>query len=135
MLFLRVTSNMLICFWKRFPRINCYAFDIQINTRHPMRCNNRDDLLHLSFTSDIYDGAFIAKIVIGFYCNVRYKSTLNQGKINKQMLAWVLNTPLLFEDSSKFYFFKVFYVVRLLKSVISLQYFPSFNSSNMLLNI
>ena len=25
---LRVTSNMLICFWKRFPHINCYAFDI-----------------------------------------------------------------------------------------------------------
>ena len=34
----------------------------------------------------------------------------------------------------KIYFFKVFYI-RLLKSVISLRYFTSFNSSNTLLNI
>ena len=51
------------------------------------------------------------------------------------MLAWVLNTPLLFEDSLNIYFFKVFYIIRFLKSAISLKYFTSFNSSNMLLNI
>ena len=33
-----------------------------------------------------------------------------------------------------FHFFRVFYIVRLLKSVNSLEYFTSFNSSNMLLN-
>ena len=34
-----------------------------------------------------------------------------------------------------FYFFKVFYIIRLLKRVISLKYFTSFNSSNMLLKV
>ena len=51
------------------------------------------------------------------------------------MLDCVLNTSLLFEDSSRFYFYKVFHVIRFLKSVISLKYFTSFNSSDMLLNI
>ena len=50
---------------------------VQIKTRNATRCNNRDDLLHFSFTlkvsifsaglyitqSNICDGAFIAKIV------------------------------------------------------------------------
>ena len=39
------------------------------------------------------------------------------------------NTPMLFEDSSNVF------LLRLLKSVISVKYFTSFNSSNMLLNI
>ena len=51
------------------------------------------------------------------------------------MLAWVLNTPMLFEDSSNVLFFKVFYILRPLKYLISLKYFTSFNSSNMILNI
>ena len=51
------------------------------NKKRTMRCNNGDDLLHINFTSNLYEGAFIAKIVIGFYCKVRYKWTLNQGKI------------------------------------------------------
>ena len=33
------------------------------------------------------------------------------------MLAWVLNTPLLFEDFSIIFFFNGFFIVRLLKSV------------------
>ena len=32
-------------------------------TRNATHCNSRDDLPHFSFTSKIYDGAFIAKIV------------------------------------------------------------------------
>ena len=48
------------------------------------------------------------------------------------MLAWVLNTPLLFEDSLNIYFFKVFYIIRFLKSAISLKYFTSFDSSNII---
>ena len=51
------------------------------------------------------------------------------------MLAWVLNTPLLFEGSLNAYFFKVFYIKRFLKSVSSLKYFASFSSSNMPLDI
>ena len=34
------------------------------------------------------------------------------------MLAWVLNTPLLFKDFSNALFFELFYIIRLLKSVI-----------------
>ena len=48
------------------------------------------------------------------------------------MLAWVLNTPLLFEDSLNVL---ILYIIRFLKSVISLEYFTSFNSSNIILNI
>ena len=51
------------------------------------------------------------------------------------MLAWVLNTPLPFEDSLNVYFFKVFYIIRFLKSAISLKDFTPFNSSNVLLSI
>ena len=51
------------------------------------------------------------------------------------MLAWVLNTPLLLEDSLNVYFFKEFYNIRFFKFVTSLKCFTSFNSSNMLLNI
>ena len=47
------------------------------------------------------------------------------------MLAWVLNTPLLFEDSLNVYFFNAFYIIRPFKFVIFLlKYFASFNSSN-----
>ena len=47
-------------------------FSYQNKQENAMRCNNRDDLLQLSFTFrrpifitqlNIYDGAFIAKIV------------------------------------------------------------------------
>ena len=65
-----------------------------------MRCNNSDDLLHITFTlkvrglyinqSNIYDGVLLAKIVVKYI----------HKKVPSQMLAWVLNTPLLFEDSS-----------------------------------
>ena len=51
------------------------------------------------------------------------------------MLAWVLNTFLFYEDSLNVLLFKVFYLIRFLKHVISLKYFASFNSPNMLLNI
>ena len=51
------------------------------------------------------------------------------------MLAWVLNMPLLFEEFQTFSFFKVVYIITLLKSVISLKCFTSFNSTKMLLNI
>ena len=42
------------------------------------------------------------------------------------MFTWVLNTPLLFEDSPNVLFFKVFFIVRTLKSIQSyffLKYF------------
>ena len=39
------------------------------------------------------------------------------------------------ETVQTFYFFKVFYIIRLLKRVISLKYFTSFNSSNKLLKV
>ena len=57
-------------------------------------------------------------------------------KAPSQILIWVLNTLLPFEDSlfKRFYLFKVFYIIRPLKSAVSLKYFTSFNSSNMLLN-
>ena len=38
-------------------------------------------------------------------------------------------------EKQTFYFLKVFYMIRLLKSVISLKHFTSFYSSNMILNI
>ena len=40
-------------------------------------------------------------------------------KAPSKMLAWVLNKPLLFEDSSNVLFSKKFFIVRLLKSVQS----------------
>ena len=44
------------------------------------------------------------------------------------MLAWVLNTPQLFEDSFQtFYFFEVLYIIRSLKS------FTSFNQNKHLI--
>ena len=39
------------------------------------------------------------------------------------MLTWVLNTPLLFEDFSNALFFELFYIIRLLKSVIPIDLF------------
>ena len=35
------------------------------------------------------------------------------------MLSWVLNTPLFLKTLQTFYFFTVFYIIRLLKSLIS----------------
>ena len=51
------------------------------------------------------------------------------------MLACVPNTPLLLEDSLNVLFLLSIYIIRFLKSVISLNYLTSFNSSNILSNI
>ena len=51
------------------------------------------------------------------------------------MLNWVLKRFFFLVTPQTFYFFKVLYIIRLLKSVISLKYFNSFNSSNILSNI
>ena len=51
------------------------------------------------------------------------------------MLAWILNTPLLFEDSSNVLFFKIVSHYLSFEIDISLKYFTTFNWSNMLFNI
>ena len=85
----------------------------QIITRNATCCNNRDDLLHLSFT-------FTSKISIfsepicnqvehlwwSLYCENSKPLSIFTKKAPSYMLAWVLNTPLLFEDSSNVLFFK-----------------------------
>ena len=97
----------------------------EIKAGNATRCNNRDDLLHfrpiyngdLYITqSNIYNGIFIAKIIsLNIFTKKLHRRCSN---------VLTLRT---------FYFFKVFYIIRLLKSIISLKCFTSFSSSNMLL--
>ena len=76
-----------------------------------MRCNNRHDLLHLSFTLKIsvFSGVhtwpsqrYMMELILQKYKADKYI----HKKAPSQMLAWVLNTPLLFEDSSSALFFQ-----------------------------
>ena len=75
--------------------------------------------------SNIYDGAFIAKTVNRYVYS--QKSFILDARLGSKYASAL--------TLQKFYFFKVFYIIRLWKSVIYIKYFTSFNSSNILLNI
>ena len=65
---------------------------------------------------NIFNGAFIPKIGVKYI----------RKKAPSEMLTWVRNTPLFFKDSSNVLFLKVLYIIKFLKSVISLKYFTFF---------
>ena len=76
-----------------------YNWLFQIITRNATWCNNRDDLVHLSFTFTSKISIFSEPIHNQVVKYIHKKALL-------YMLAWVLNTRLLFEDSSNVLFFK-----------------------------
>ena len=96
---------------------------VQIKTRNATRCNKCHDLLHLSFTLKIsvFLEAYIKPSrtsVMELLLRKQQAVKYIHKKASSQLLAWVLNKPLLSEE--EFYYFKVLYIRRLLKYVRSL---------------
>ena len=62
------------------------------------------------------------------------KPSVFTKKLNRRWLLGFLKGFFFLKTLQKYFFFKVFGIIRLLRSVICLKYFFSFNSSNMLSN-
>ena len=103
------------------------------STSNVMRCNNRDDLHQLSFTLkiSIFSEAYINNPVEHLWWGLYYGNSKPLSVFTKSS---IVDARL----GSKYvsHFWRIFksFISWLLKSVISLKYFASYNSSNLLLN-
>ena len=89
-------------------------------TKNATHCDNRDDLLRLSFIlkiSTFSEANPVENLWWSFYCENSKPLIYSQKKLHRRCLLGVLNTSLLLiEDSSnvfislKYFIFKVFYI-------------------------
>ena len=112
----------------------------ELITRNASRCNNRDDLLHLRFTLkiSIFPGPIynpVKHLWWSFYWENSKPLNIFIKKLQRRCSLRFYVRLCFLKILQKFCFFKVFYIICKTLEICYFFKVPSFNSSNILLNI